>query len=289
MRLGVGGMKRNTIFGMFLLWGIVQIPAAMLVCFICHSSWMVAGGMVFANFLATFLVLYSERKYQNDKIKKAELNVLRAQINPHFLFNTLNTIITYSRTNPETARRLLIRLASFFRHALKRRGHFNSLREEVEYVNNYLVLEKARFGEKLRIQRNIDPGLLDCQVPALTLQPLVENAVKHGIQPKTGAGTVSITVELKKGEILFTIKDDGVGISKDKIQEILLPGSGSGNGIGLSNVHERLKSLFGKNYGLRVVSDENKGTCICFKIPFLISSMGEKGGPTGEAQSVDCR
>jgi len=282
-------MNSNNIFGMFLLWGLVQIPAAILVCFICHSSWNAAFWMVFASFLATCLVICSNRKYLNDKIKKAELDALQAQINPHFLFNTLNTIIAYSRTNPETARRLLIRLASFFRHALKRHGHFNSLREEVEYVNNYLILEKARFGEKLKIQKNIDPGLLGCRVPALTLQPLVENAVKHGIQPKTGTGILSITVEQQmKGEILFTIRDDGVGISKDKIHEILLPGSGNGNGVGLSNVHERLKSLFGKSYGLQIISEENKGTCICFRVP-LITGVNEKGGPTGEAQGADCR
>ncbi|MDD2554524.1 MAG: histidine kinase, partial [Desulfotomaculaceae bacterium] len=128
----------------------------------------------------------AELDRQAQLVTKAELDALHAQINPHFLFNTLNTIITYTRTDPENARRLLIRLASFFRQTLKRRGHFNTLREEIEYVNTYLILEKARFREKLKIQRDIDPALLDFNVPVLTLQPLVENAVKHGIQPKMG-------------------------------------------------------------------------------------------------------
>lgn len=221
-------------------------------------------------------------------MKKAELDFLHAQINPHFLFNTLNTIVSYSRTNPETARRLLIRLASFFRHALKRNGHFNNLKEEIEYINTYLVLEKARFREKLAIQRDIDPALLSCRVPALTLQPIVENAVKHGIQPKIGAGTVHIKVEASESELLFMVTDDGVGMNRDNLKNILLPGFGSGNGIGLSNVNERLTSLFGKNYGLRIDSCENKGTTVCFRVPLMISE-DFKGGLTGEAKSADCR
>lgn len=228
----------------------------------------------------------AELDRQAQLVTKAELDALHAQINPHFLFNTLNAIITYSRTNPETARRLLIRLASFFRQALKRHGHFNSLKEEIEYVNTYLVLEKARFREKLRIQREIDPSLLGYQVPVLTLQPLIENAIKHGVQPKVGTGTVHIAARLFNGEMLFIIRDDGVGISRDRMPKVLLPGFGSGNGVGLSNVHERLKSLFGEDYGLRIVSEEGKGTSIFVRIPLNAS---EKGGLAGETQSIDHR
>ncbi|MCL6634605.1 MAG: histidine kinase [Peptococcaceae bacterium] len=230
----------------------------------------------------------AELDRQAQLVTKAELDALHAQINPHFLFNTLNAIITYSRTHPETARRLLIRLASFFRQALKRHGHFNTLREEIEYVNTYLILEKARFREKLRIQRDIDPALLNYQVPVLTLQPLIENAVKHGIQPKVGPGTVHITARLLNDEILFIIRDDGVGIGREIMPKVLLPGFGSGNGVGLSNVHERLKSLFGEDYGLRIVSEAGKGTSVYIRVP-LIEKTGEKGGLADEAQSADCR
>lgn len=218
----------------------------------------------------------AELDRQAQLVTKAELDALHAQINPHFLFNTLNAIITYSRTNPETARRLLIRLASFFRQALKRHGHFNSFKEEIEYVNTYLVLEKARFREKLRIQRDIDPALLDYQVPVLTLQPLIENAIKHGIQPKVGSGTVHITARLFNGEMLFIIRDDGVGIGRDRMPKVLLPGFGSGNGVGLSNVHERLKSLFGEDYGLRIVSEVDKGTSIYVRVPLEASAAAQK-------------
>ncbi len=230
----------------------------------------------------------AELDRQAQLVTKAELDALHAQINPHFLFNTLNTIITYTRTHPEMARKLLIRLASFFRQTLKRHGHFNSLREEIEYVNTYLILEKARFREKLRIQRDIDTSLLGYQVPVLTLQPLVENAIKHGIQPKIGPGTVQISARLVDGEMLFIVRDDGVGIKSDKISDVLLPGFGSGNGVGLSNVNERLRSLFGEEYGLRIESKAGKGTGVYVRVP-LNDNAREGGGFTGETESVDSR
>jgi len=180
----------------------------------------------------------------------------------------------FSRTNPETARRLLIRLATFFRQTLKRHGHFNTLREELEYINTYLVLEKARFREKLRILRDIDPDLMDYQIPVLTMQPLVENAVKHGVTPKVGPGAVQITAKQEHGELHITVKDDGVGIPKERISQVLLPGVGSGNGVGLSNVHERLKSLFGEEYGLKITSDTGQGTTIHVRVP-LIKDVNE--------------
>jgi len=223
----------------------------------------------------------AELDHQTQLVTKAELEALHAQINPHFLFNTLNTIITYIRTNPETARRLLIRLASFFRHALKKHGHFVTLKEEIEYVNTYLVLEKARFREKLHIQKDIDNGLLDYQVPVLTLQPLVENAVKHGIQPKMGRGTIHISARLVKGEMSLVVKDDGVGIGRDKLSKVLQPGFGSGNGVGLSNVHERLKGFFGENYGLRIESMVNGGTSVFIRVPLIRKRV--RGEVVGEA------
>lgn len=218
----------------------------------------------------------AELDRQVQLVTKAELDALQAQINPHFLFNALNTIIMFSRTNPETARRLLIRLASFFRYALKRHGRFNNLKEEIEYLNTYLILEKARFREKLRIVREIDESLLSCQVPVLTIQPLVENAIKHGILPKEGPGTVQITAHPVNGEVLITVRDDGVGIDPKRLLEVLKPGIGSGNGVGLSNVHERLKSLFGKDYGLKIASTPNVGTRVYVRVPLIMKPVGEK-------------
>lgn len=237
-----------------------------------------------AQLLAVQMEL-AELDRQAQLVTKAELQALHAQINPHFLFNTLNTIIMFSRTNPETARRLLIRLASFFRHSLKKHGMFNTLEEELEYVNTYLVLEKARFREKLRILRDIDPELMEYKVPVLCIQPLVENAVKHGITPKMGQGAVQIIARKVDGELLVIIKDDGVGISKDRFPKVLLPGYGSGNGVGLSNVHERLKSLFGEDYGLKIVSEVDKGTTIYMRIPLMLEV--NEGGETYEVKSIN--
>lgn len=222
--------------------------------------------------LLSIQVELADLDHQLQLVTKAELDALQAQINPHFLFNTLNTIIMFNRTSPETARRLLIRLARFFRYALKRHGHFNSLKEEMEYLNTYLILEKARFREKLRIVRDIDEKLLTYQVPVLILQPLVENAIKHGILPKTGQGTVQITAHPVRNEILISIRDDGVGMDPERLPEILKPGVGSGNGVGLSNVNERLKNLFGENYGLKIVSYTNVGTSVYVRVPLILPS-----------------
>jgi len=229
----------------------------------------------------------AELDRQAQLVTKAELDALRAQINPHFLFNTLNTIIMFNRTNPEMARRLLIRLASFFRHALKSTGHFTTLREELECVNTYLVLEKARFREKLRIARGVDKGLLDYQVPVLTLQPLVENAIKHGIMPKVGPGTVRITVRRARNEMAVEIADDGVGVPPDVLPKVFTPGFGSGNGVGLSNVNERLKGLFGADYGLKISSKQGKGTVVKFRIPLLEQVAEGKEGGIVEAQGFN--
>ncbi|GBF31887.1 autolysis histidine kinase LytS [Desulfocucumis palustris] len=214
---------------------------------------------------------------QAQLVTKAELDALQSQINPHFLFNTLNTIIMFSRTKPETARRLLIRLAAFFRHALKRHGYFNSLREEIEYLNTYIILEKARFRDKIKIIRELDEDLYDYQVPVLTIQPLVENAIKHGIQPKEGQGTVWIRAFLEEEEeIFFEIRDNGVGIPPEKVPLVLKPGFGSGNGVGMSNVHERLKGLFGDEYGLKIESTPGQGTSIQFRIPLVCKSSDKE-------------
>ncbi len=168
-----------------------------------------------------------------------------------------------------------MRLADFFRLALKRQGNFISLREEMAFVNTYLVLEKARFGPKLQILQDIQPDLEDVLIPRLTLQPLVENAVKHGITPKLGQGAIKISVSLQDSELQLVVKDDGVGIPAEKLGLVLIPGYGSGNGVGLSNVHERLKCLFGEEYGLKIHSTPNQGTTISMRVP--LNQLEEQG------------
>lgn len=209
----------------------------------------------------------AELDHQAKLAAEAQLDALHAQINPHFFFNVLNTIIATSRSNPNRTRRLLIHLAEFFRRALKSKGTVIPLKEEMEFVNTYLILEKARFGRKLQVKEEIPDDLCDVLIPRLSIQPLVENAVKHGITPKMGNGTVTISVQQEGDEVLVLVRDDGVGIPLERIRYVLLPGFGSGNGVGMANVHERLRGLYGEQYGLKVTSEADVGTTVSMRLP----------------------
>ncbi|MGI9953165.1 histidine kinase [Moorellaceae bacterium AZ2] len=219
--------------------------------------------------LLSLQIELAELDRQRELLVEARLEALNAQINPHFFFNTLNTIINFVRTNPERARRLLVRLAGLFRQTLNRRSSFTSLSEELAYVRNYLTLEKARFGNKFRYVQDVPPELLDYHLPVLSLQPLVENAVNHGLMPKEGPGVVKITARLRGGELHITVSDNGVGIPPERLPHVLQPGCGSGNGVGLSNVNLRFQSLYGPEYGLKLKSEVNKGTEVYLRVPVI--------------------
>lgn len=209
----------------------------------------------------------AELDRQAQLVTQARLEALHAQINPHFFFNTINTIVMYSRIDPEKTRQLLIHLAELFRKTLKRPGPYITFKEELECIETYFALEEARFGEKIRLVKKIDESLLHYEIPVLSIQPLVENAVKHGLSPKLGPGKVTISAQIKGRELRITIADDGVGIPPYRLNEILKPGVGSGNGVGLSNVNERFKSLYGEDYGLKIQSKEGVGTKISMRVP----------------------
>lgn len=216
----------------------------------------------------------AELDHQSQLVAEAKLEALHAQINPHFLFNTLNTIIMYSRRDPDRTRQLLIHLAEFFRKTLKRPGPYIPLSEELDCVRTYFALEQARFGDKIELIEDIDSSLLDYRIPVFSLQPLVENAIKHGITAKDANGTVTIRAKLKDDELHLSVIDNGVGIPPEKMDSVLVPGYGSGTGVGLSNVHLRLQNLYGENKGLKVVSSLEEGTEVHMKIP--ISIVGEQ-------------
>jgi len=216
-----------------------------------------------------------ELDHQAKLAAEAQLNALQAQINPHFLFNVLNTIIATSRTSPNRARRLLIHLSEFFRKSLKSHGTLIPLREEMSFVKTYLILEKARFGRKLLFKGEIPEELMDAMVPRLSIQPLVENAVKHGITEKIGNGVVTVKAEQVGQEIYITVADDGVGIQPERLQEVLKPGVGSGNGVGMANVHERLIGLYGEKYGLRIESEPGVGTKVTMHLPLTMTEYEE--------------
>lgn len=210
----------------------------------------------------------SELEHQAQLVTEAQLYALQAQINPHFLFNILNTIGMFIRTDPKMAGTLLQQLASFLRHSLKRNERFITLREELDFVRNYLILEKARFQDKLKIEKRIDDRLMEYMIPFLSIQPLVENAVRHGITPKEGKGNVLISAYMvSPQEMEIEIQDNGVGIAPEIMPRILEPGFGSGSGVGLSNVNERLLLLYGADYGLQIKSELTKGTTVKFRVP----------------------
>lgn len=209
----------------------------------------------------------SELEVQAARVAQAELEALRAQISPHFLFNTLNTIASFIRTKPDVAHDMVVEFAHFFRETLKKHGEFCSLSEELDYVEKYLSFERARLGERLKVEYAIEPSSLQAIVPVLVVQPLVENAINHGLQPKQGLGEVRISAEGRGGECIITVEDNGIGIPPDKIGRVLEPGYGSGLGMGLSNVHQRLRSLYGPAYGLHIESQLGRGTRVIVRIP----------------------
>lgn len=217
--------------------------------------------------MLSLLMEVVEADRQRTLAADARLEALQAQIRPHFLFNVLNTIIAFSRTDPDRARDLLIELAAFFRRSLHHSGPTITLRDEIEYVNTYVTLERARFGERLHFRVRVDPRALDVQVPILTLQPLVENAVVHGLSQRDQSGTVSLTARLDSGRLIIYVSDNGIGIPKAKQYEIFEMGRGSGMGLGLSNVAERMMGLYGPHFHLRLRSREGFGTTVRLTVP----------------------
>ncbi|MEG1180325.1 MAG: histidine kinase, partial [Oscillospiraceae bacterium] len=228
--------------------------------------------------LLSMQVELAEKDRQQQLMVEAQLDALRARINPHFLFNTLNTIGVLIRTDPEKARELLLNFSAFFRNSLKTSSHFVTLAQELENINNYIVLEQARFGDKLNIQMSLEPQLMDAIVPVLSIQPLVENAIVHGITPKESNGTVRVKAySLGEEEIEIVVSDDGIGIKEDILTLVREKkyNSSSGAGVGLNNVDERLKILFGKDSGIKINSRHGEGTTVSFTIKKRFDSKKE--------------
>ncbi len=210
----------------------------------------------------------SEVEKQRELAFRAELKALQAQINPHFLFNTLNTITMFCRTDPGEARRLLVQFSNFFRKSLEHSDEMITLKQELEYVNNYLVLERARFGNNLHVVEDVQPSIDNVRIPAFLIQPLVENSIKHGL-PETGSLSIRIRALSENGSVKVAVEDDGRGMTADEVGRLFTPGFvGKGLGIGLRNVNERLKGTFGPEHGLKVSSTPDVGTSISFEIPY---------------------
>ena len=220
-----------------------------------------------------------ERKLaeQEKALMQARVDALISQINPHFLFNTLNTVSSLIRFDPDTARTVLLKLANILRRRLKSQLHFVPLKQELEFIDDYLDIEVVRFGrDKLQIRKQIEPDVLDVMIPSMILQPLLENAIRHGIGPKIEGGTITLRIARSKGQVLIEVLDDGVGIPEQRRPGILE------SGIGISNVHERLKVLFGQDSSMRIESQAGKGTTIRIEIPELVTAGQSVGVETAQ-------
>ena len=201
---------------------------------------------------------------------KARMDALTAQINPHFLFNTLNTVSSLIRYDPDTARGVVLKLSNILRRLLRKHETFVPLQEELDFIDDYLDIEVARFGrDNLQIHKQIDEKTLDAFVPSMLLQPIVENALKHGLAAKIGGGELTISTAAQDGRLVVVIEDNGVGIPKERMNQVF------GEGIGISNVHERLRVLYGGDFRMDIASREGEGTRIRIEIPELVPTTFE--------------
>jgi two-component system LytT family sensor kinase len=245
-----------------------------------YSLFSVHGGpgslwMMFVVLLATVLGVATPIKIWNNAriehrlqeqeklLLAAKIDALANQISPHFLFNTLTSISSLVRTQPDTARMLILKLSGLLRRLMRSTDHFVTLREELESIDEYLDIEVIRFGPHLKVVKQIAAQTLDVIVPSMILQPLVENSIKHGLQRKVGGGRITIRTAVRDGHTIIEVLDDGVGMTEERLGHAL------GDGIGLSNVNERLRTIYGANCHLRLTSVPGEGTCASVAIPEL--------------------
>ena len=197
----------------------------------------------------------------------ARMEALQNQINPHFLFNTLNSISSLVRFDPDMARDVIFKLATILRRLLNTSEAFAPLREEFEFIDNYLDIEVVRFGrDKLHVVKELDPASLDVVVPSMLLQPLVENSIKHGLSPKIEGGSIFLRSRVANSRLIIEVEDDGVGMGGAQLEE---SSSWAGMGIGMANISERLHVLYGDTARMTIDSHEGKGTLIRIRLPLV--------------------
>jgi two-component system, LytTR family, sensor histidine kinase LytS len=225
------------------------------------ESQMVEG---LARLLASQLAL-AELERQQVLREQADLKALQAQINPHFLFNTLSIIMSFCRTSPETARELLVNLSDMLHFSFAKHEAKITVAEELASVRAYLEIAKARFGARLQVYTTLDPKALSCLIPAFSIQPLVENALSHGLFPKPADCRLEVSVQAAENQLMICIRDNGIGMCEEKCRALL---NGESNGIGVANVYQRLAVLYPRRSEFLLESKEHTGTSITIKIPW---------------------
>ncbi|MEV6482142.1 histidine kinase [Streptomyces sp. NPDC051576] len=260
-----------------LRWAVVapltvddRVHGALVACAPRESAVLVRAAGEVARWVSVQLEL-ADLDQSRTRLIEAEIKALRAQISPHFIFNSLAVIASFVRTDPERARELLLEFADFTRYSFRRHGDFTTLADELHAIDHYLALVRARFGERLSVTLQIAPEVLPVALPFLCLQPLVENAVKHGLEGKAasaaGKSRISITAQDAGAEALVVIEDDGTGMDPDLLRRILAGEVSPSGGIGLSNVDERLRQVYGDDYGLVIETAVGAGMKITARLP----------------------
>src|SRR5690606_34581068 len=225
-----------------------------------------AAGEV-AHHVSTQLEL-AELQESKERLAQAEVRALRAQISPHFIYNALNTIGSLIRTDPEQARELIQEFADFTRYSFRANGLYTTLADEIRNIDRYLTLERARFGpDRLKVQLRIAPEVLPVVVPFLALQPLVENAVRHGLANKPGGGTVTVVAEDNGNEAVISVDDDGIGLDPDRLDAELADAHLTGAHVGLGNINDRMRATFGNDYALVVETEKGAGMKVTMRVP----------------------
>ena len=232
--------------------------------------------------IADFLSLMLDKRQLDEQkimLSQAEYNMLKAQVNPHFLFNTLGTIRALIRTAPEKARARIKDLSDFLRRSLERTDDMIPLAEEMDLVRSFVRLEQSRFGERVRVSEVIQSDLTEVMIPVFTLQPIMENAIKHGLAAKRNGGSIQLRIRKSADLLQIDVEDDGAGISPERLARILqfdggLERSTAGTGIGLNNIQKRIQTAFGAEFGLRITSRLGTGTLVQIELPILNRKEG---------------
>lgn len=247
--------------------------------FALQQTWTDAGPWLLVAVYATTLFSVAlpikiwnsnrnEKKLEQQQLRlnEARLAALSSQINPHFLFNTLNSVASLIRLNPEQARQVVYKLSKILRRLLRQQDNLITLGEELGFIEDYLSIEMVRFGDKLRFVKEVEPDTLDLLVPSMLLQPLVENSIRHGLASKVDGGTIRVRGRRLGNQLQIVVEDDGVGIPETRLARMFEQG-----GIGVNNVNERLKVLYGDSYRMWIDSRPGEGTSTGIEIPEQVS------------------
>jgi two-component system LytT family sensor kinase len=263
-------------------------PGQVFYLYVPHWATLVAVYATTIFSISIFLKVWNNARIeikleeQEKLLLQARMDALQSQINPHFLFNTLNSIASLVRFDPDAARELVVKLASILRRLLRKHDTFVLLREELEFIDDYLDIEVVRFGrDKLRVLKDVEPETLDLAVPSMLLQPLVENSIKHGLAPKIDGGSITIRSRVAENSLWIDVEDDGVGFSAPDAAD-----DPARKGIGMANVAERLRVLYGDSASMKISPRDGVGTRIALRLPIINGADSDLEPSTTSARTL---